>query len=89
MATKNLPMRLAMRVEGRNWNAYIAKPDTMDGAIWIASIAMKFVENNKQRRDAFLALMQSAVGEALEEIVGTKPTWNEPMEAPEHERTKE
>src|SRR5215831_1394150 len=53
---RELPMRLALRTEGDKWNAYISKPDTMDGAIWVGSIAMRFVEGHQKRRDAFIAL---------------------------------
>jgi len=84
----NIPLRLAMRVEGANWNAYAAMPDTMADAIFLGSINMRFVEN-ETRKKAFLALMQDAVGDVLEDLFGERPTWNEPIEAPEHERTKE
>lgn len=83
------PLRLAMRVEGHIWNAYAAKLDTMQDAIWIGSIAMRFVENNEDRKRAFLNMMQDALGDVLKELFGTRPTWNEPIGAPEHERTKE
>lgn len=83
---KNLQLRLAMRVEGAKWNAYAAKPDTMVDAIWLGSIALRFIEHNKQRKQAFLALMQDALGEQLAEITGAPVTWNKPSAAPEHER---
>jgi hypothetical protein len=82
-------LRLAMRVEGVNWNAYAAKPDTMVDATFLGSINMRFVESNKERKKAFLALMQDALGDVLEEMFGERPTWNEPIAAPEHERSKE
>jgi hypothetical protein len=80
--------RLAMRHEGDKWNAYVAKPDTMDGAIWIGSIAMRFVEHDKLRKDAFLAIMRNALADLAEEMTGGKIGWNDPVTAPEHERTK-
>jgi len=85
---KTLPMRLAMRQEGDKWNAYVAKPDTMEGAIWIGSIALRFIEDDPKREKAFLALMRDAVGDIIRDITGHKPTWSETRAAPEHERTK-
>jgi hypothetical protein len=70
-----LPMRLALRVEGNKWNAYIAKQGTMERAIWVGSIAMRFIEGNQKRRDAFIALMTDALTEMLEEMYGIKPKW--------------
>ena len=89
MEMKQLPMRLAMRVEGNKWNAYVAQLDTMEKAIWIGSIALALVEKNTARKDAFLALMTSSLADAIEELVGRRPTWSEPEQAPEHERTRE
>jgi len=77
-----------MRVEGAKWNAYVAKSDTMEGAIWIGSIAMRFVEKNDRRKRAFLELMQEAVGEVIKELFRQTPTWNEPTKAPDHEKTR-
>ena len=79
--------RLALRVEGQNWNAYYASPDTMEDAIWLGSIAMRFVED-QARKDIFMALMQEAMSDLIEEITGVRPTWpNSPRPAPEHERS--
>jgi len=63
-----IPVRLAMRKEGDKWNAYVAKKDTMEGAIWVGSIALRFVED-KKRRDAFIELMSSALGEVIKELL--------------------
>jgi hypothetical protein len=81
-------MRLALRAEGDKWNAYIAKRDTMNGAIWVGSIALRFVEGNQKRKDAFIALMTEPLGDVIKEMYGKKPKW-EPREAAEHEKTKE
>lgn len=80
--------RLALRVEGENWNAYYAMPDTMDGALYLGSIRMALVQD-KVRKQVFMDLMRSAVGSILGGIVGAEPSWKEPIAAPEHERTKE
>ena len=79
--------RLALRHEGRLWNAYYAMPDTMEGAILIGSVEMRFVAVNKARKDAFMQLMQECVGDVIEEATGVRPTWPEPAKrAPERER---
>ena len=78
-------MRLAMRMEGDNWVAYFVPSDTsMKDAIFLGSIAMRFVADNEERKQAFIRMMQ----ESLSEIVPIE--WpNPPVAAPEHERSKE
>jgi hypothetical protein len=68
--------RLAMRVENRYWNAYYALPGTMEGAVLLGSIQMKFVED-KQRKELFMALMRSAVSDIIEQLTGERPVWPE------------
>jgi hypothetical protein len=84
---RKLPIRLALRVDGDKWNAYVARSDTMEGAIWVGSIAMAFVINNEERKEAFIALMRSAMSDAIEDITGSKPEMLT-EDAPEHERTR-
>lgn len=80
--------RLAMRHEGANWNAYYALPGTMEGAIFLGSIAMRFVTDKPDRRAAFMDFMREAVGDLIEELTGHRPTWPEGAHAaPEHERS--
>lgn len=86
MADMTKAGRLAMRVEGNLWVAYFAQIGTMDGAIFLGSIQMAFVQDQDRKR-AFMGLMQDAVGEILAEAAGGKPHWPEPVEAPEHERS--
>jgi hypothetical protein len=83
-----LPVRLALRAEGDKWNAYITKPDTMDGAIRVGSIALRFVEGNQKRKDAFIALMTEPLAEMMKEMYGEKPSW-EQRPARDREKTKE
>jgi len=79
--------RLAMRHEGTNWNAYYAMPDTMEGAIPIGSITMRFVDN-PERKKAFMDFMREAVSDLIEETTGHRPTWPDgPQSAPERERS--
>lgn len=77
--------RLAFRVEGANWVAYYAMPDTMEGALVLGSIRMTIVAN-KVHKAAFMALMQAAVSDILKDVTGQRPDWNTPIAAPEHER---
>lgn len=79
--------RLTLRVEGDLWVARYALPDTMEGAIFLGSIAMAFVQDH-DRKVRFMALMRDAVSDILEHHTGTRPIWPEPegRPAPEHER---
>lgn len=81
-----IPVRLAMRVEGDWWVAYIAKADTMDGAKRLGSILLGIVEQSPACKDAFMALMKVAMGEAIKTVFNQTPTWGEPQAAPEAER---
>lgn len=86
-ATSNQIGRLAMRHEGTNWNAYYAMPSTMEGAILLGSIAMRFVVGNPERHKAFMDLMREAVSDVIFDETGQRPTWPEGVQrAPEHER---
>lgn len=77
--------RLAFRVEGEIWAAYYAKADTMEGATWLGSIKLTLVED-EGRKLAFMALMRSAVSDAMAGLFGVEPTWGDEKDAPEHER---
>jgi hypothetical protein len=78
--------RLAMRVEGKNWNAYYALNGTMEGSVYLGSIAMRFVQD-PVRKHTFMMLMRDAVSDILEEITGQRPTWPDGIQpAPDHER---
>ena len=82
-----IPGRLAFRVEGDNWNAYFAKVDTMEGAIFMGSIPMAFVIDKPERKQAFMDLMKGCFDDFIEGETGIAPTWDQPIRAPEHERT--
>lgn len=77
--------RLALRAEGDWWNAYYALPNSMDDALHLGSIRMAFVQTD-ERRQAFITLISEAVQDILEELVGERPTMNDPVVAPQHER---
>lgn len=79
--------RLAMRHEGKMWNAYYALPNTMDAAILLGSIAMAAIVENKDRKNAFMDMMREIVDDIIEEITEHKPTWSGKHSAPESERS--
>lgn len=87
MAEKMQVGRLAMRVEGDLWVAYYALPDTMEGALFLGSIRMAFVQDFAAK-EIFMALMRDAVGEIIKGQTGISPEWPDPhgKPAPEHER---
>jgi len=85
--TKTTAMRCALRVEGNWWVAYAAQLGTMDGAVEMARIAMIFVQD-RRRKKAFMALMQSAMGDLIADLTGGQVDgWNDPVLAPEHEKS--
>lgn len=81
-----IELRLAFRTEGDWWNAYIAESGTMSGARKVGSILMAAVRDNVDRKQAFMALMQSFMSDVLKDVTGSRPLWWEPKAAPEHER---
>jgi len=78
--------RLALRQEGDKWVGYFAQTNTMEGALWLGSIAMGAVQDAK-RKQVFMDLMRSVVADIIEDKMGVRPTWGGPQTAPEHERS--
>jgi len=68
--------RVAMRVseDGEWWHGYYAMPGTMEGALLLGSIRMQFVQD-EARKQAFMSLMQEAIGDILEAEVGERPSF--------------
>lgn len=79
--------RIALRVEGKMWNAYYAMPDTMEGALWLGSLAMAAAENPRYKT-AFMNLMREFVGDIIKGKTGVRPDWNKPVTAKDSERSK-
>lgn len=78
--------RLAFRVEGDFWYAYVARMESMKDATIIGSIAIGAVQD-EQRRRQFMELMKDSLRAAVDEL-GLSISWpNAPEPAPEHERT--
>lgn len=65
--------RLAMRLEGKMWNAYYALPDSMEGAILLGSIAIALVSDCPERKQVFLGMMSGAVADFMESKLGARP----------------
>ena len=78
--------RLAFRVEGDKWVCYFARANTMEGAIWMGSIAMGIVLD-EGRKGAFITLMREALGDFIEEKIGKAVDFWETSPAPESERS--
>jgi hypothetical protein len=78
--------RLAFRVEGNKWTCYYAMPNTMEGAIWMGSIAMAIVQD-EGRKGAFITLMREALGDFIEEKMGNRVDSWKTEPAPESERS--
>ncbi len=78
--------RLALRHEGKLWVAYYALENTMDGALFLGSIAMAAVVDHPERKQTFMDLMREFVADIIEGKTGTRPTWGGPRGAPESER---
>lgn len=79
--------RLALRIDGDDWKAYYALPDTMEGAIFLGSIRVAAVVASPVRKQDFMNLMRNVVADIIEEKVGIRPDWGGPRTAPEHERS--
>jgi hypothetical protein len=79
-------IRLAMRVEGGEWVAYLAKQSTMHGARKLGSISMALVTTNQARKQAFMGMMKEAVAELAQGAGAEIGGWNMPARAPERER---
>ena len=83
--SENTPaLRLALRVEGHWWNAYVAPMDTMKGAFLIGAIPIASAKASNEIKNDFMALMRKVMEAGLP---GGIPEWNSPTRAPESERS--
>jgi hypothetical protein len=87
MEEKKIPLRLAMRVEGDWWIAYLAPDDTMEGAYQLGSMRLGAVADNPDLRNQFVKLMQEMITNRMGEAFSRTPVWDEPEPAPESERS--
>lgn len=77
--------RIAFRVEGAMWNAYLAASDTMEGATLLGSLRMD-IARNPIRKAQFQSLMTEVMADLTESAFGERPDMNV-QAAPEHERS--
>lgn len=69
--------KLALRLEGKWWNAYYAKTDKMGDALLLGSVRAE-VARTPDFRKRFMELMQDVVSQIIEEVTGETPTWGGP-----------
>lgn len=81
--------RLAIREVRDEVRFYYAMPDTMKGALLLASVKAAILRRDRQRFTAMMYLMRSAVADMIEDATGARPSFNSPQPAPEHERGQE
>ena len=82
-----MKVRLALREEGSFWNAYLALPNTMDGAKLIGSIMIGAARKNPEIKEGFRLLMQQVLADAIENVTGEQPDTWDITPAPEAERS--
>lgn len=83
---REIPVRLAIRLEGDFFNAYIAKADTMEQALLIGSIRAGLAVKAEQQY-AWKVVMQAMLTKMLEEVFGTNKIVMKEYRAPESERS--
>lgn len=87
LRAKTLAIRAALRVEGNDWVAYCAAIGTMEGATEFARVKMSVVTRSPELKAQFIAFATAVVGAMILEATGQRAEWNEPIGAPEHERS--
>jgi hypothetical protein len=85
--TRQLAMRLSFRIEGEFVNAYMAKPDTMDGATLLGSMRKSMLDESTEVWEQWKDLMRLAFGNMIKGALGIDPEWGGEKKAPEHERS--
>lgn len=78
--------RVTFRVEGDIWVARFAMNHTMDGALFIASIAMDAVRE-EHRKQQFISMCREVVADIIKNASVITPEWQDHVVAPEHERS--
>jgi hypothetical protein len=80
--------RLAYRVDGDLWNCYYApRIDSLEGAILLASIRFSLVKKDPRNKKDFMNFMRKIHCRTIKSVFGIAPTWEEPIPAPESERS--
>jgi len=84
---EKIPLRIALRVEGRWWIAYLAKPRGMEDALEIARVLIRPARENPAIKQAFIDLSKLIIDDATRATGLTIEGWNPPEVAPEDERS--
>lgn len=79
-------IRLALRHEGKMWNAYVAQPGTMEGAKLIGSVIIEAVDGVEGVKDGFVDLMKVILRVAVQRAYGVEPKEWDVQAAAESER---
>jgi hypothetical protein len=90
METRQMPVKLAMRREGDMWCAYLManfKEEKKREPLLLGSIRIIAVEQNEERKQQFMDMMTSFMGEMIELVTGKTPDRFEVQPAPENERS--
>lgn len=78
-------LRLAFRTEGVWWVAYVAEPETMKDAFELGRARLQVVDD-EERRQAFIQLMTSYLGDVIRDAGLNPPDSWDFRPAPESER---
>ena len=84
-ATKIEAGRLALREDGEFWVAYFAPLDSMEGAMPLASIGLRFLPG---RRAEFITLAKALLGDMLSASGLTISEWGGEDKPLDSERTR-
>lgn len=80
--------RVAFREEGEWVNAYFASPETMEGAVLMASIRRTVLDADRPRAfDTFHALLRQSMTQMCVGIGAPPSSWKV-NQAPDHEKTR-
>ena len=86
MNDRSEPIRLAMRVEGNWWVAYMATTVNMERAVELGRMHLRALQAVPGGTDRWKALMVDVLGANLAAIGATPLSWDE-RKAPESERS--
>lgn len=78
--------RIAIRHEGRWVRAYLAKSDTMDGALLMGSILAVMCQEQPKTFEMFKALMEYVMSTVIKDVSGLDVAEFITQKAPEHEK---
>lgn len=81
-----IPIRIAIRAEGKWINAYFARQETMSGATKIGSIRRSACDDSPEAFELWKQAMEASISGIIKRQLGVEPAFGlEP--APEHERS--